>query len=895
MAVKCATTRMGVVLLLSGWCIGGLVAQENRPNMEVKEIIVVFKTHFDIGYTDLAETIVQKYGSSMISGALNVLEKTKSLTPDRRFVWTLPGWPMTQIVKRSEPAIRPHILKAIEEGWFAVHALPFTFETEAGDLEPLARSFSYSSAVARERGLPLPRDAKLTDVPSHSWIIPTLLSGAGVRILHIGCNPASSSPEVPLLFWWEGPDGSRLMTMYWGQYYGTSLTPPEGWPFRTWLAIVHTNDNVGAPSPEEVEKVLSEARSLAPNARLRIGRISDFYDAVMQENPVIPVVRGDMPDTWIHGYMSMPREVKASRALKKEMFTLEALNTLSGIWGGRSHDVGPVIGSALEGALLFDEHTFGMAMSHGHSGYWCYGEEFKAERAKGLFKPIEDSWREKGDRVYQAERVLTPTMQRQMNELAQSVRVEGTRIVVYNPLPWQRSGPVSIQAHSGWHPIKALKDVETGQVMNIVNGGNLLQFIAADLPPMGYRTYVPVDPIADTHSGSLHIDEMKGVIENRFLRCVIEPEKGSIVSLVDKRTGTEMVNAGNEFGFGQYLYERFSKANVEAYTKAYVKGGWDWALDELGRPNLTDDPYRSGRGNKATATYVQSGISVSAVMRFAPGPEVPHDVTMIVTLYRDIPYAEITWSINGKPAEPWPEAGWISFPFNVRQPVFKLGRLGAVVDPAIDFVRGSNADYCFLNTGMAVVDAAGRGFGLCSPDAPGVSLDRPGLWRYSRDFLPARPNVFVNLYNNQWSTNFTEWVEGSWSARMYVWGIDRYEEGSGIVVPSEELRVPLKASLMTGPPGSLPPMRAGIVLSRQGVLVTAFGQNPDGAGTLLRLWEQTGAGGTLKVTLPKGSRFTTAQVVDLRGEGTGEKAFPITEGMLEVDLHPYRPMSLLLR
>lgn len=73
----------------------------------------------------------------------------------------------------------------------------------------------------------------------------------------------------------------------------------------------------------------------------------------------------------------------------------------------------------------------------------------------------------------------------------------------------------------------------------------------------------------------------------------------------------------------------------------------------------------------------------------------------------------------------------------------------------------------------------------------------------------------------------------------------------------------LHASLMTGPPGSLPPMSAGIVLSRQGVLVTAFGRNPDGAGTLLRVWEQTGAGGTLKVTLPKGSRFATAQVVNL--------------------------------
>ena len=395
-----------MVLLLFGVCgTFELLAQEKRPNMEVKEIIVAFKTHFDIGYTDLAEAIVQKYGSSMITGALDVLEKTKALPSDRRFVWTLPGWPMNQILKRCDAAMKPQILKAISEGWFAVHALPFTFETEASDLENLARSFTFSSAIARQQGLPLPRDAKLTDVPSHSWVIPTLLTQAGVNILHIGCNPASRSPEVPLLFWWEGPDGSRLMTMYWGEYYGTSLTPPEGWPFKTWLAIIHTNDNVGAPSPEEVEKVLSEARTLAPNARLKIGRISDFYDALMKEKPDLPVVRGDMPDTWIHGYMSMPKEVKSARSVQKEMFTLEALNTLCAIWNGRSFDVSTIVADADESSLLFDEHTFGMAMSHGHSGYWCYGEEFKAERAKGVFKPIEDSWKEKSDRVYQAERV----------------------------------------------------------------------------------------------------------------------------------------------------------------------------------------------------------------------------------------------------------------------------------------------------------------------------------------------------------------------------------------------------------------------------------------------------------------------------------------------------------
>ena len=61
------------------------------------EVIVVFKTHFDIGYTDFAESVVRRYGSSMIEGALHNLDASMKLPPEERFVWTLPAWPMQQI------------------------------------------------------------------------------------------------------------------------------------------------------------------------------------------------------------------------------------------------------------------------------------------------------------------------------------------------------------------------------------------------------------------------------------------------------------------------------------------------------------------------------------------------------------------------------------------------------------------------------------------------------------------------------------------------------------------------------------------------------------------------------------------------------------------------------
>jgi hypothetical protein len=41
-----------------------------------------------------------------------------------------------------------------------------------------------------------------------------MLKHAGVEFFHIGCNEGVASPDLPRLFWWEGPDGSRVLTMY---------------------------------------------------------------------------------------------------------------------------------------------------------------------------------------------------------------------------------------------------------------------------------------------------------------------------------------------------------------------------------------------------------------------------------------------------------------------------------------------------------------------------------------------------------------------------------------------------------------------------------------------------------------------------------------------------------
>jgi hypothetical protein len=277
----------------------------------------------------------------------------------------------------------------------------------------------------------------------------------------------------------------------------------------------------------------------------------------------------------------------------------------------------------------------------------------------------------------------------------------------------------------------------------------------------------------------------------------------------------------------------------------------------------------------------------------ATGPAPWTKVITELVLYADLPYAELEFTVVGKRPDPWPEAGWLCLPFNVEAPQFRLGRLGGLVDPARDIVPGANRNLYGLHTGVALFDPQGSGVGLCALDNPLVSLDEPGCWKYSLDFVPKKPVVYVNLFNNQWTTNFRLWNRGTWTARVRLWSFDKFDADSGLITPALEARYPLLAAVANGAAGKLPPSQPGVEVSSRGALVTAFGANPDGPGILLRLWEHAGRGGLCRVQLPGVLNATRAQPCDLRGQAKGEP-LPIRHGVFETKLTAFAPAGFLL-
>ncbi len=852
----------------------------------IEEVVVVFKCHYDIGFTDSVPKVMEAYRTTIMDKVLQTAEVLNQPGAPLKFSWAMPGWPLTQVLGAEQtPERREKVLTALRNGTVSVMAQPFTPETEVLELEDVVQSLAFSSRICRSAGLDLPLSAKFSDVPSQSWLLPTLLHRAGIRFLHLGSNPAAGVAKVPPLFWWEGPDGSRLLTAYTTDY-GSAEMPPANWPHRTWLAMLVNGDNQGPQSADKVRERLDRIQKKFPNAKITAGSLDDFARAFLKNDAerlaTLPVVRGDMPDTWIHGLQSMPVESALARRGRPLLSVLGSLDTTLRAWGLSPSPVAPVLTAAFEQSLLYGEHTFGLDMKK--VGY-RYGEEFAKAYAEGKYRSSDATFEVHRNYARTMNGLVEPALAERTSALAAAVAVAGPRVVVINPLPWTRDAEVVCNVDST--AIVALRPAEGGPSIPVTVTDGTVRFLARDLPASGYRTYVPVTtapPIAARNAPAK-------TLANRFFRLTWGD--AGVTSVVDLRTGRELLRPGGVLG--QYRYERFSTAEVSRYTSTYLRSKAAWALKDMGKFGLPADvPYAEASPSVLAAKVETDASGQTLVLTSAREGILPDSIRLSVRLPDDQPWIEVAWTIENKTIDPWPEAGWLNFPFGIDQPKVSLGRLGGPIDPAKDVVPGTNRDVFCLSTGLTITGADGAGVGLCPLDSSLVSLGRTGLWRYTQDAQPASSEVFVNLFNNQWSTNYPLFVGGSWTSRVRLWTVaPKASSESALITPSWEARSPALAAFSTAPSGKLPPTRSGLTISRKGVLVTAFAPDTDAEGTVLRLWEQAGVGGTCQVTLPEGLKVSAVQPIDLRGQPQGAP-IPVRKGAFEVTLDAYAPSSLRL-
>src|SRR5690554_3619562 len=97
-----------------------------QPNPEVKRVYVIFKTHFDLGYTDLSSEIEQRYLNNFIPKAIDLAQELRVEGGTPRYVWTTGSWLIDAYLRKASSQERQKLEDAIGRGDIVWNAAPYT-------------------------------------------------------------------------------------------------------------------------------------------------------------------------------------------------------------------------------------------------------------------------------------------------------------------------------------------------------------------------------------------------------------------------------------------------------------------------------------------------------------------------------------------------------------------------------------------------------------------------------------------------------------------------------------------------------------------------------------------------------------------------------------------------
>jgi len=348
----------------------------------IRNVHLIFKTHLDIGFTDLAECVINRYFEQYIPRAIELSRAMREKGGDR-FIWTTGSWLIYAYLEHASGREKQAIEQAIAAGDIAWHALPFTTHTELMD----ANLFRFGLGLSQDLDRRFNRHthaAKMTDVPGHTRGIIPLLAEAGVDLLHIGVNPASAVPDVPPAFRWRSSDGQEVTIIYQGVYGSTFSL--DG--FDEALAFAHSDDNMGPQTLEQVQAVYQHLRQEFPSAEVAASTLDAFAIALQPFIPNLPVFTGEIGDTWIHGAGSDPLKVMRFRELLRLQREWEQQ--------GRLDPASKEAQGFDRWLLMVPEHTWGMDIKTHLADTENYtAQAFKKACSLPNFKKVESSWEEK--------------------------------------------------------------------------------------------------------------------------------------------------------------------------------------------------------------------------------------------------------------------------------------------------------------------------------------------------------------------------------------------------------------------------------------------------------------------------------------------------------------------
>lgn len=826
--------------------------------------------HTDVGYTDLQERALEVHRKN-----LDAALAWTATHRDFRFTAECALQVLSYLENRS-PEAGDALLQAIRDGKIAWQALFANMLTGILDHETFARLVWPAGKLARERGLTF-LSAQITDVPGQALTFPMLLAASGVKYLASGPNPERALPLLPSegmaypqLYYWEGPDGSRVL--HWrahhygdGTRFGFDVGPDEmghrlsdwlltqpaflaqNWPYDSALLYgADWQDN--ALMKEAIVANVQEFARRFTFPRIVMGRAEDFFrDVERRYGTKIPVRRGDTGLYWEDGAASTAAELAAFRSAQLVARAAE----IAGLWDDRieprdddatkrRRDRAETRAAMWRDLLLFGEHT------------WGADESISAPASRQTVAQWEYKKRFIDAGVAAARDQLGDGLLR----LGKACR-NGRGRLVFNAGTWERTDVVRVPAGAG----KTLSnDGRELAAVDLENGDALVLF--REVPPLGYLALTEADreaPRPPTSDGEA-LDAKAG-----GFTVQIDQASGAIRSLTGP-DGKERVKPSDWSGLNQLVYARGGE-----HSALWTSGDRD-DLKNPAKLDLTQAKLVRARRERLPGIGVR--LVVERALDGFPA------ITSTITVYDELPWVDIENRIVKTPTLA-KEALYIAFPFAFLKPTVDvevpLGRMTVERDQQ----PGSCRDW-YCHTHWVWLHEGNDGLLWSAPDTPLFTLNDlfRGAWR--RTIVPDG-TLFAYAMNNYWHTNYAASQGGAVTFRFRISLVapgDAAEPVRRGWAACEPLHI--SPSYNNETPGPLITKDRALFYADKGVMVVGAKPADDGDGVIVKLLDVAGQARSVGVW-PAAYQFKLARRTSLV-EQSGD-AIPVGgDGRASVDL-----------
>jgi alpha-mannosidase len=386
-------------------------------------------------------------------------------------------------VQEADPAMFEEIRTRIREGrWEVVGGWPVEPDCNLPSTESFARHCLYGKRYAHEN-LNVNVDIGFNpDSFGHAAGLPTILTQAGYNY-YVFMRPQEREANLPLLFWWEGPDGSRVLTL---RIYGDYDRSPDYLKdaaehsfangFNDAAFFLGVGDHGGAVTRSYIKQVLSLQRD--PSLpELRWSTLHEFFTCI-ERSPgfeKLPVIRGGLQHHSRGCYSACGEEKLQNRRVEQQLYTAESVAVVASGFYKRSYP-GALFANAWSRVLFTQFHDV-------LAGTSLFSDYENARDAIGSAC----------DFAMQSRHSNLETMAKQVDLRD----VPEGAIFAYNPLPWARRTSLEFhyQMDGKTDHFTHLKSRDGSLIaLQTRPSDSMTNFYprlsaSVDLPPCGYKVF----------------------------------------------------------------------------------------------------------------------------------------------------------------------------------------------------------------------------------------------------------------------------------------------------------------------------------------------------------------------------------------------------------------------